>query len=289
MDASNRKYSADELLQYAYKYNQIPVILFAKDKEGRYIYTSEVENLVDGGKEHSILGKTDMDIQYDSALGKEYYEQDRKIIETGESCHFYSELEHGERKIYKEISKNPVYINGEVIGVCGVVMDVTELMTLKKNFETLTFYDKLTGIYNRNYLLKFDFNKQKNLPCAYIMCDCNDLKGVNDRLGHCDGDIYIRETAEILKASIPTEGICIRYGGDEFLAVIPNCDEADCQAIVDEINGRQLKKQCELPYMNIALGYCVRHDMAISESEIIEKADQRMYADKKKRKMDVWR
>ena len=50
MDASSRKYSADELLQYAYKYNQIPVILFAKDKEGRYIYTSEVESLVDGGK-----------------------------------------------------------------------------------------------------------------------------------------------------------------------------------------------------------------------------------------------
>ena len=38
MDASSRKYSADELLQYAYKYNQIPVILFAKDKEGIYTH-----------------------------------------------------------------------------------------------------------------------------------------------------------------------------------------------------------------------------------------------------------
>ena len=44
-----KEYSADELLAYAYKYNRIPVILFAKDKECRYIYTSEIEDLIDGG------------------------------------------------------------------------------------------------------------------------------------------------------------------------------------------------------------------------------------------------
>ena len=59
-----KKYSAEELLQFAYKYNQIPAVLFAKDKDCRYIYTSEIENLIDGGKDNSILGKTDIDIQY---------------------------------------------------------------------------------------------------------------------------------------------------------------------------------------------------------------------------------
>ena len=50
-----KKYSAEELLQFAYKYNQIPAVLFAKDKDCRYIYTSEIENLIDGGKDNSIL------------------------------------------------------------------------------------------------------------------------------------------------------------------------------------------------------------------------------------------
>ena len=110
-----KKYSADELLQYAYKHNQIPEILFVKDKECRYIYTSEIESLIDGGEEHSILGKTDMDIQYDSELGKLYYEQDREIVRTGKPCHFYSEFIENGKIVYREIAKNPVYSNGEII------------------------------------------------------------------------------------------------------------------------------------------------------------------------------
>ena len=80
-----KKYSAEELLQYAYKYNKIPVILFAKDTECRYVYTSEIEDLIDGGEEHSILGKTDREIQYDQELGQMYYEQDKEIMRAGES------------------------------------------------------------------------------------------------------------------------------------------------------------------------------------------------------------
>ena len=110
-----KKYSADELLQYAYKHNQIPEILFAKDKECRYIYTSEIESLIDGGEEHSILGKTDMDIQYDPELGKLYYEQDREIVRTGNPCYCYSEFIENGKIVYREIAKNPVYSNGEII------------------------------------------------------------------------------------------------------------------------------------------------------------------------------
>lgn len=205
-----KKYSADELLQYAYKHNQIPEILFAKDKECRYIYTSEIESLIDGGEEHSILGKTDMDIQYDPELGKLYYEQDREIVRTGKPCHCYSEFIENGKIVYREIAKNPVYSNGEIIGVCGVVSDVTELMTMKKKFETLTVTDTLTGLYNRNYFLNYDFDRPVCLPCTYIMCDCNNLKGVNDQMGHEAGDCYIRETAEIMKNVIPDKGICSR-------------------------------------------------------------------------------
>lgn len=109
---TKKKYSADELLQYAYKHNQIPVIFFAKDKDCRYIYTSEVEDLIDGGEEKSILGKTDMDIQYDEKLGKLYYDQDKDIMRTGNPCHCYSEFDQDGKTVYKEIAKNPVYCLG---------------------------------------------------------------------------------------------------------------------------------------------------------------------------------
>ncbi len=289
MGIEKKKYSADELLSFAYKHNKVPAFLFAKDRDGRYIYSSMAGIGVNGGKQRSVIGRTDMDIQHDQRLGREYYEQDKDIMKTGKSCQFYIEIDQNGKKIYRKVSKNVVYANGKVIGVCGMVSDITELMNLKNKFETLTFYDKLTGVYNRNYMQKVDFNKEEYMPCAYIMCDCNDLKGVNDSRGHSEGDKYIQNTASILKETMPSNGICIRYGGDEFLAIIPGCDEYQCRDIVEKINARQEAKKAQMPYMDVAVGYHVRHDIAETELEAIQSADKNMYIDKKKRKLAVWK
>lgn len=289
MEKEKKTYSADELLEFAYKHNKIPEVLFAKDRECRYVYTSEIENLIDGGAEHSILGKTDMDIQYNPELGKLYYEQDREILRTGKPVHCYSEFIENGRIVYREIAKNPVYRDGEIIGVCGVVSDVTELMAMKKKFETLTVTDPLTGVYNRNYFLNYNFDRPVCLPCAYIMCDCNDLKGVNDRMGHEAGDNYIRGAANLLKQSIPEKGICIRWGGDEFLVIVPACNYEECQELMEKIEkGQQIRRE-SIPYMEIAMGSCVRYDIKQPEQDAIERADRNMYADKARRKAQEWK
>ena len=284
MENEKKKYSIDELFRYAYKHNQIPEILFAKDKECRYIFTSEIESLINGGEENSILGKTDMDIQYDPELGKLYYEQDQEIIRTGNPCHCYSEFIENGRIVYREIAKNPIYVNGEIIGISGVVSDITELMTMKKKFEALTVTDALTGMYNRNYFLNYDFDRPVCLPCAYIMCDCNNLKSVNDQMGHEAGDSYIRGTAEILADAIPDKGICIRWGGDEFLLIIPDCNYEESQILMEKIEKEQKIRKESIPYMEISMGSYVRYDIKQPEKEAIQQADRNMYADKAKRK-----
>lgn len=284
MENEKKKYSVDELLKYAYKRNQIPEILFAKDKECCYIFTSEIESLINGGEENSILGKTDMDIQYDPELGKLYYEQDQEIIRTGNPCHCYSEFIENGRIVYREIAKNPVYVNGEIIGISGVVSDVTELMTMKKKFEALTVTDALTGMHNRNYFLNYDFDRPVCLPCAYIMCDCNNLKSVNDQMGHEAGDSYIRGAAEILADAIPDKGICIRWGGDEFLLIIPDCNYEESQILMEKIEKEQKIRKESIPYMEISMGSYVRYDIKQPEKEAIQQADRNMYADKAKRK-----
>lgn len=289
MEKEKKKYSVEELLQFAYKHNQIPEILFAKDTECRYVYTSEIESLIDGGEDNSIIGKTDMQIQQDPELGKKFYLDDKEIMRTGKMSHCYCEFNDNGKKVYREIAKNPVYSDGKLIGVCGVVSDVTELMNLKKKFESLTFFDTLTGVYNRNYFLKYDFNKLSSLPCSYIMCDCNDLKGVNDNFGHGAGDQYIKETANIMKNVLPNDGICVRWGGDEFLLIVENCDEEACKKLAEEIEEQQKIKKKEIPYMEIAIGYQVRRNLHREEDEIIQAADQNMYEDKKRKKAMKWK
>ena len=273
MEKEKKKYSVEELLHFAYTHNQIPEILFAKDTECRYVYTSKMESFIDKRSENSVIGKTDMDIQKNPELAKMFYEQDKEIMRTGKMSHCYCEFNDSGKKVYREIAKNPVYSNGKLIGVCGVVSDVTELMSLKKKFESLTFFDTLTGVYNRNYFLKYDFNKLSSLPCSYIMCDCNDLKGVNDNLGHGAGDQYIKKIANIMKNVLPKEGICVRWGGDEFLLIVENCDEEACKKLVEEIEEQQKIKKKEIPYMEIAIGYQVRRNLHQEEDEVIQAAD----------------
>lgn len=119
MEKEKKKYSVEELLQFAYKHNQIPEILFAKDTECRYVYTSEIESLIDGGEDDSIIGKTDMQIQQDPELGKKFYLDDKEIMRTGKMSHCYCEFNDNGKKVYREIAKNPVYSDGKLIGVCG--------------------------------------------------------------------------------------------------------------------------------------------------------------------------
>ena len=289
MEKEKKKYSVEELLHFAYTHNQIPEILFAKDTECRYVYTSKMESFIDKRSENSVIGKTDMESQKNPELVKMFYEQDKEVMRTGKMSHCYCEFNDSGKKVYREIAKNPVYSNGKLIGVCGVVSDVTELMSLKKKFESLTFFDTLTGVYNRNYFLKYDFNKLSSLPCSYIMCDCNDLKGVNDNWGHGAGDQYIKETANIMKNVLPEEGICVRWGGDEFLLIVENCDEEACKKLVEEIEEQQKIKKKEIPYMEIAIGYQVRRNLHQEEDEVIQAADQSMYEDKKRKKAMKWK
>ncbi len=289
MDDLEKIYSKEELLKYLYKYGNIPVILFAKDREGKYIYTSEdteTINWIDGGEEKTVLGKTDLEIQRDKELGRLYYEQDQEILKTGNSTHTYSEVQDGEKKFVFEIKKNPVCKNGEIVGISGIINDVTELVELKRRFEELSYMDTFTQCYNRNYFLKHDYDAPQYLPCTYIMCDCNHLKMVNDKYGHKTGDEYIKNTVQILKLVLPEDGICIRWGGDEFLMIIPEWNRGKCKETIQEINQLQKKKKEIFPYMDIAIGSFVREDIKQSEEESIAKADQAMYEDKKQRKQE---
>ncbi len=289
MKGVKKKYTADELLQYAHKYNQIPVLLFAKDTDGTVIYTSNTEECTNTNKEKIVLEETDADTGKASRSEKTHDELDKEIMRTGKGCHYYSEQIQNGKKTYTEIAKNPVYADGKIIGVCGVASDVTELMQLKKKFEMLTMYDNLTGLYNRNYVLQYNFNDLSYMPCSYIMCDCNDLKKVNDQMGHNEGDKYLKETAGLLQSVMPSEGICIRWGGDEFLMIIPGCDEYECEKLMKVLGEKQKERRKKQPYFNLAAGGYVRHDVGQSETKAIQFADLEMYEDKKKRKVSTWK
>ena len=102
-------------------------------------------------------------------------------------------------------------------------------------------YDALTGLLNRHGLLAaadsiFD-RTSDNTPATVMFADLNEFKSVNDRYGHGVGDRVLAEFAQIFNESAEM-GVCGRWGGDEFVAILPQRDEAGIQQIFQRIAAR---------------------------------------------------
>lgn len=271
--------------QLQYFMHSAPVNIFFKDTECKYRFASEVCELVSTGEDGTILGKTDLEIQRDTELGRMYYEDDKKILATGEGSEYVSEIaaENGEA-LYYEIKKCAVRDkHNHIIGIAGIVNEVTQRVRLEKKIEELSIMDSLTCAYNRNYLKYFEAEKKKELkyPFTIIMSDCNYLKQVNDQYGHEYGDILLRITAQTLKEEAPDRCTVIRMGGDEFMLLCDEFSENDAELLMKRIQKSLEKKSTDCLPLSLAMGsYTVQsEDFSIEES--YRKADQNMYENKK--------
>ena len=260
----------------------LPATLFFKDTEGRYVYATEICDLLNAGPEATIIGKRDYEIQRDKELGYRYYEEDMHILQTGESTHTVDVINPGdEDTVYMEIFKEAIRNdNGEIIGICGICNDVTELEKLRLQYEQLSLHDPVTGAYNRNYTIRYDFNNEESLPCSYIFCDCNHLKKINDCYGHNLGDRYIRKAFQILREAAEKDSVIVRWGGDEFLMITPRCNKTVHEKMIEKIKIFQTKLAVIKPEMGLAVGGKIRETLAVPESEVSRQADYNMYKDK---------
>ncbi|WP_425445915.1 diguanylate cyclase [Dethiothermospora halolimnae] len=102
---------------------------------------------------------------------------------------------------------------------------------LYEDVVSMSMYDKLTNIYNRNYFEKYIEDKLDNCKCgktfSLAIFDLNELKPINDRYGHIVGDLTIKYFAKKLKNSIRNTDVLARVGGDEFVAVLLESKKED--------------------------------------------------------------
>ena len=110
--------SYEELLCFM---RSAPASIFLKDTQCKYRFVSNLCGLAHGGTTDGILGRTDLEIQADPALGREYYEDDLHVLATGQGSQRVSRLSLPTGPVYLEIKKNPVVLSGAVIGIIGVM------------------------------------------------------------------------------------------------------------------------------------------------------------------------
>lgn len=160
----------------------------------------------------------------------------------------------------------------------------------------ISMIDELTGVYNRrgfyvsaNRILKAAENEGRQ--AAIIFGDLDNLKKVNDTFGHDDGDYAIVSCAEFLKKSLRTTDVVGRIGGDEF-AAFAICDDADIIAkLPSRIKGIAAKHNevSDKPYnVTVSIGiYPIICSPELNIQDFMDKADNALYEDKKKKNPDI--
>lgn len=164
----------------------------------------------------------------------------------------------------------------------AVGRNVTDIIEKEKQIQYLSYHDKLTGLYNRAFfeeeLKRLDNNR--NLPLTIIMGDVNGLKIINDVFGHLAGDKMLKSISEILTKSCRDGDIISRWGGDEFVILLPSTSHAVAEEIINRINLNCKDKELDLQYANISLGYAVKDSSEIDIMKILVEAENNMYKNK---------
>jgi diguanylate cyclase (GGDEF)-like protein/PAS domain S-box-containing protein len=164
----------------------------------------------------------------------------------------------------------------------GIVRDITERIKNEEQLKYLSYHDKLTGLYNRAYLEE-ELNRldvERQLPLSIIMADVNGLKLVNDTFGHKDGDELLKTVAEIFKNSFRKEDIISRYGGDEFVILLPKTSEKEILDILNRIEKERLKYASQKIPISISIGYATKYQKSQKIYQIMQDAEEMMYKQK---------
>jgi diguanylate cyclase (GGDEF)-like protein/PAS domain S-box-containing protein len=171
---------------------------------------------------------------------------------------------------------------GKPLLMVGTHSDITERKINEEKILYVSHHDNLTGLYNRNYLDEEAgrIESEKIFPVSVIMADLNGLKLVNDTYGHGHGDEMLKEAARILKNNCRHKDIIARWGGDEFVILLPGTSADDAWLVCKRISSSFSEVAVEEIPMTIALGVACRENDTEKLIETIRNAENNMYKQK---------
>jgi diguanylate cyclase (GGDEF)-like protein len=157
----------------------------------------------------------------------------------------------------------------------------------RARLEQLAVQDELTGLFNYRYLhtrLNEEFKRSERYrdPLACVMLDIDYFKRVNDRFGHDAGDAVLREVAKRLRKAVREIDVVTRYGGEEFLLVLPSTNFSGALSVADRVWRSVGSELFALPggpeHVSISVGVAVFPSRDIkTKDQLIKAADKALY------------
>jgi diguanylate cyclase (GGDEF)-like protein len=226
------------------------------------------------------------DILSDSKLEQQlrlWLEQRAEIIDNKPQT-AEVELSSGDKVQYFSVDAHPLYWY-EHDSIAFVLTDISSEKEHLHRLENAAYRDTLTKVFNRHYGMNV-LNEWLAQNKSFIICfvDMDNLKYVNDKHGHAEGDNYILLVVSVLRDFSPSSIIC-RLGGDEFMLLEQNCSMSDAEARMEDLRASLIRYNDEPgAFYNHSLSYGVvevTFDSTLPASELLSIADEKMYAYKR--------
>lgn len=219
----------------------VPIPLFVKDIQGRYIDCNNAFTDFLSFSREEIIGKSVYEL-WRKEEADVFYAQDNELFETGGLQIYESNItsSDGQKHIvqfHKQIFKDS---NGNTAGFLGAVFDITEKKELEDVLARQATHDELTGLPNRRYgmsrlIVLHKLSIRKKRPYCMAMIDIDHFKCINDQYGHYNGDIVLKEFSAMVQKNLRTGDLCFRYGGEEFVVLLPETALEDGYAVMERL------------------------------------------------------
>lgn len=161
-------------------------------------------------------------------------------------------------------------------------IDITERKSTEEKILYLSYFDQLTGLYNRRFyeeeLKRLD--TKRNLPITLVMADVNGLKLTNDAFGHACGDALLKAVADVMKKELRADDILARMGGDEFVLLLPKTDSVAAQLIVNRLVEKISKIVIDKISASVSFGFKTKEAEYEDMEKIFSQAEDYMYRQK---------
>ena len=271
-------------------------VIWHINKSYRIDYISPVDEKIRGFKREEVFGQTIWTIFNPEGIKiiREKIEHHQEFERVGDNSHITRfEIEQKCKDgswIWTEITAAPHYDNqGNLIGYHGISRDISKQKQLLDQLKEKATIDELTKVANRSHftaLAEKEIQRAKRYhhPISLIIFDFDNLKGINDTFGHLAGDRALVTFAKIVSTLIREVDILGRFGGDEFLLLLPETEIHHAHHVLDRVqrvlSTSPIVFQGEKFNISISAGVAHLQEWTDSLNDILDRADTDLYGQK---------